>query len=93
MTATVDCEGNNVAAGTYVISRYFVRADTANNNIPALACDAATSDGTTLSGYGGPGVVLVDGVDSFQVLYGIDDGPNSKAQITGRPRPIAPLNA
>lgn len=82
MTATVDCEGNSVSAGTYVISRYFVRADTANNNVPALACDAATSNGSAVSGYGDGGVVLVDGVDSFQVLYGIDDGPNNSAQVT-----------
>lgn len=80
MDATTDCEGNNVAAGTFMIARYFVRAD---NGVAALACDAGTHNGTGgLAGYGDTGQVLLTGVDSFQVLYGIDDGANGVARVT-----------
>lgn len=80
LTDTVDCEGNSVTAGNYVVSRYFVGPDAANNNIPALMCDGASSDGTTLTGYD-TATALLDGVDSFQILYGIDDGQNGSAQV------------
>ncbi len=89
-TDTIDCEGGNVPAGRYVVSRYFIAADAANNDSPSLMCDAGSHNGTamTVSGtagdpanYGGTGTVLLAGVDSFQVLYGVDDGVNNRAQV------------
>ena len=71
MDATTDCEGNSVAAGTFMVSRYFVRLD---NGVASLACDAGTHNGVSgIAGYGDNGAVLLTGVDSFQVLYGVDD--------------------
>lgn len=90
LEATVDCEGNAVAKDRYVVARYFVRQDASNGNIPSLACDGSSHNGTTLTtaiapstaGYGDAGAVLVSGVDSFQILYGIDDGINGLAQVS-----------
>lgn len=79
MADTQDCEGNTVTAGTFMVARYFVRAD---NGDAVLACDAGTHTGTGgLTGYGDNGQVLLNGVDSFQVLYGIDDGANGTARV------------
>lgn len=86
---TVDCEGNAVAKDRYVVARYFVREDASNDNVPSLACDGSSHNGSTLAtatapstaGYDDNGVVLVSGVDSFQILYGIDDGTNGLAQV------------
>lgn len=75
MNDTVDCEGNTVAAGRFLLARYFIRVD---NGTPSLACDGGNHDGTTLDtvvgrAYGDNGAILLNGVDSFQVLYGVDD--------------------
>lgn len=75
MNDTVDCEGNTVAAGRVLVARYFIRVD---NGSPSLACDGGNHDGTTLDAvlgraYGDAGAILLNGVDSFQVLYGVDD--------------------
>lgn len=78
---TTDCEGVSVAAGRYLIARYFIRLD---NGVPSLACDGGNrnvpSPGVPSSldvaagrEYGGNGTILLSGVDSFQVLYGVDD--------------------
>lgn len=72
---TVDCEGNAVLAGRILVARYFIRLD---NGMPSLACDGGNHDGTTLDAtvgraYGDNGAILLNGVDSFQVLYGVDD--------------------
>ncbi|MDI1302154.1 MAG: PilW family protein [bacterium] len=77
---TTDCEGNLVARGDYVINRYFLRVDGGSN---ALACDGGSynAKAAVVSNYGDAGVVLVPGVDSFQVLYGLDDGVNGKASV------------
>lgn len=40
--AMSDCEGGNVAAGSRVVERYFLRADTADTNALVLACDAGS---------------------------------------------------
>lgn len=76
MVDSIDCEGNTVAAGRYVVARYFIRLD--ENNVSALACDGSSHDGAALEtasgkGYGDDGVILLSGVDSFQVQYGVDD--------------------
>lgn len=70
---TKDCEGNDVAAGSYVLARYFIRTD-ADTSSQALACDGGSRTGSSIAGLGDAGSVLVSGVDSFQVLLGIDDG-------------------
>lgn len=75
MNDTVDCEGNTVAAGNYLVARYFVRLD---NGVPSLVCDGGNHNGAALDATAGKeydkaGSVLLSGVDSFQVLYGVDD--------------------
>lgn len=72
-----DCEGNSVASGRFVVSRYFVRADTAAGSPAALACDAGFyADGAaSVSNYGDSGVVLLSTIDTFQILFGIADTP------------------
>lgn len=72
-TPGVDCEGNNYPANVYIISRYFVRTD-ADTGLSALACDASSDDKTTATNTNTAGQVIIAGVDSFQVLYGVDDG-------------------
>lgn len=73
-----DCEGNKVPKSAtdnpmYVVSRYFVRADTPSNSTAALACDAGYYEegAVAITNYGDDGVVLLSNVDSFQVQYGI----------------------
>lgn len=84
LNAIVDCEGNNVAAGRVMVARYFVRED---NGQSTLACDGGSHNGSAdLQSYGDNGAALLSGVDSFQVLYGVDDRivsgtTNSQAQI------------
>lgn len=74
MSAGVDCEGNATAADTYVVSRYFLRTDT-DTNQPALACDAGrVSAAGALTSYGDNGAVLMAGVESFSVEYGVRSG-------------------
>lgn len=83
LMATQDCEGNDVAANTYVIARYFVRADP-DTGSAALVCDSGTRVGNVISGLSTTstaGAVLVSGVDSFQILLGLDDGPNTPANV------------
>lgn len=79
LAATQDCEGNNVAAGTYVLARYFIRNDPDTGSM-ALVCDAGQRTGGTITGMSATatnaGAVLISGVDSFQVLLGLDDGDN-----------------
>lgn len=68
-----DCEGNLVTSGNYIVSRYFLRADSVSGSPSALACDAGSYNdaSTTVANFGGTGVVLLSSVDSFQVMYGI----------------------
>lgn len=85
MTGMVDCEGNSVVADRMVIERYFVRNDDITNTA-ALACDAGNwfiAGGVpTITGYGDAGQVLVAGVDSFQVLYGLDNGADGQPLVS-----------
>ncbi|MDO8268414.1 MAG: PilW family protein [Moraxellaceae bacterium] len=67
---TVDCEGNAVTAGNYVVSRYFLRADVGTNAESALACDGGWHDQSALSNVGDAGVVLLGAVENMQVLLG-----------------------
>ena len=69
-----DCEGNSVTGGRYVVSRFFLRADSASGSSAALVCDAGTYVtplDAAVTGFGGTGVVLLPTVDNFQVLYGV----------------------
>ena len=80
--AMVNCEGENVQAGDYVIQRYFVRrADAAatTGTDYGLACDAntptptatpAVAEPTTISGFGGAGELIMPRVDHFAVQLG-----------------------
>lgn len=85
MAGTVDCEGNSITADRFVIERYFVRNDDVTNT-PALACDAGNwylnAGVPVLTGYGDAGQVLVSGVDSFQVLYGLDNGIDGQPLVS-----------
>lgn len=68
---TVDCEGNAVTAGNYVVSRYFLRADVSSGSASALACDGGFHDSTAASRLGDAGVVLLGAVENLQVLLGV----------------------
>lgn len=74
-----DCEGNEItsaeiAAGDYVIQRYFIRSDD-NPNVGetkatalSLACDAGRVNATGVTGLGGNGQIIMKRVDFFHVL-------------------------
>ncbi len=72
---SVDCEGNEVlfdpGKNTYVVSRYFLRADAASGSASALACDGGSHDTTALSNIGDAGIVLLGSVENMQVQLGI----------------------
>ncbi|MDV8154857.1 MULTISPECIES: PilW family protein [Acinetobacter] len=87
----VNCEGNNVQEGDYVIQRYFLRqdpADASSGNNFALACDANTptasgvtpvANPSTISGFGDAGQVIMPRVDHFVVQLGVRDSNNRLA--------------
>ena len=54
-----DCEGSGVSDLTEVVNTYFVNSDA------ELVCQGNLT--------GGNGVVLLDGIEAFEVLYGIDE--------------------
>ena len=58
-TGAEDCEGGTLGAPGAIVNTYWV------NNNAQLVCRGSVDAGTT-------GIVIVDGVDSFQVLYGVD---------------------
>jgi len=74
-----DCEGQTIPINSedWVVERYFVRINTdspSNSSVVqdlVLACDAGrlNSQGE-LSGFGGIGTAIVEGIDQFQVLLG-----------------------
>ena len=78
-----DCEGEEIISGSsdWVIERYFVRPATGSAPAPSgtqdlvLACDAgrikSTATGSTVTGFGGNGEVIVPAIDQFQVLLGV----------------------
>lgn len=84
----VNCQGENVQEGDYVIQRYFVRRDpaaaTSGTNY-GLACDANTPTPvgtpvvlppTSITGFGDAGELIMPRVDHFTVQLGTraDDG-------------------
>jgi len=68
-----DCEGNALVSPSFVVTRYFVRADTPSGSLAALACDAGNYavGAAAVSDYGGDGIVLLSNLDSFQFFYGV----------------------
>lgn len=70
-----DCIGNAVGKNTRVEETFYVKADTNNDGEPALFCYSSNS---------GTEVALVPGVESFQLLYGVDIN-ESGAVSTYRP--------
>ncbi|HEX5276582.1 MAG TPA: PilW family protein [Fluviicoccus sp.] len=79
-----DCEGNVAPAGSVIVNRYFLRADATSGSASALACDGGSYVLATgaATGMGDQGVVLLSSVDSFQVLYGVNDGTASGCEPT-----------
>lgn len=78
-----DCEGNSVTTPRFVVTRYFVRADSLAGSDAALACDAGSYqlDATEMdksgavSTYGDNGIVLLSTIDSFQFMFGVTAFP------------------
>ncbi len=75
-----DCEGKGLTANDYVVERYFIREDTAQNdpNKPlVLACKAArytektAKTNTSLADLEGDGVVVIPRVDHFSVRLAV----------------------
>ncbi|PTQ90679.1 PilW family protein [Agitococcus lubricus] len=79
-----DCEGNNVAGGRYIVERFFLRADPLTGVASALACDAGSHDGGTLTNYGDNGVILLPAVDNFQILLGVATVGATNAAVVQR---------
>lgn len=86
---TADCEGNSISQtdideGTYIVQRYFLRADGSTSTNLALACDAGrykTSVATLpteITGYGDAGQILMRRVDHFHVLFGIKENASDE---------------
>lgn len=67
---SVDCEGDETAGGNVLIVNTYW---TQNGD---LVCQGSVDAGTT-------GLVLVSGVDSFQVLYGVDTTPGDEIALAG----------
>ncbi|SDS65449.1 type IV pilus assembly protein PilW [Halopseudomonas litoralis] len=63
---TADCQGTTSATEVEIINRYFVQGG-------ALLCSGNRSGGT---------VELLNGVESFQVLYGLDTDKNETLSVT-----------
>ncbi|KXO80229.1 pilus assembly protein PilW [Acinetobacter venetianus] len=92
--AMVNCEGENVQQGDYVIQRYFMRRANAvqtSGTDYGLACDAntPTPTGTTpvaepnsITGFGGAGELIMPRVDHFTVLLGTKNEVGNLAYYT-----------
>ncbi len=61
-----DCLGNLVTAGALVEDTLYVAADPANHNEPALWCHTNNANAAN------PTLPMVNGVESMQILYGVD---------------------
>lgn len=63
-----DCEGHAAIEGQIIYNRYFIAMDS-NPNIPALFCAGGVGAAPVT-----PGMALLRGVESFQLLYGLAEG-------------------
>lgn len=74
-----DCEGEAITSPNEVIvQRYFLRRDTNGANFDlALACDAGryanTETETTITGFNNSGQIIMQRVDQFKVLVGVQN--------------------
>lgn len=92
--AMVNCEGENVQAGDYVIQRYFIRRANATQTTGTdygLACDANTptpsgtapvAEPTTITGFGTAGELIMPRVDHFVVQLGTKNQAGNLAYYT-----------
>lgn len=90
----LDCEGSTLANGETAIERYYVRANgtggTKGTRDLALACDAGRLDTTGIlafansdnRNFGTAGQNLIDNVDQFKILLGIQRKNGNTDQIT-----------
>lgn len=71
-----DCAGITVTTNKVIINSYFVMAADANNPQPALACSSYNrTDGAWIT----QNQRLIDGIESLQILYGVNTTGNSKS--------------
>ena len=72
-----DCEGEAITSpNDVIVQRYFLRRDTNGANFDlALACDAGryanTETETTITGFNNSGQIIMQRVDQFKVLVGV----------------------
>lgn len=85
-----DCEGTEVLAGSsdWVVERYFIRAagggsTTGVRNL-SLACNAGRIDtnGVVTTSFTGNGQIIVEAVDQFKILLGIQTDVKNLTYIT-----------
>ena len=65
--SVIDCLGNGVPRDTISSNKFYIANDPANNNEPSLFCDTSTDNFATTTTK-----VLVPGVESMQILWGMD---------------------
>lgn len=74
-----DCEGEAITSpNNVIVQRYFLRRDTNGANFDlALACDAGryanTETETTITGFNNSGQIIMQRVDQFKVLVGVQN--------------------
>ena len=74
-----DCEGEAITSpNDVIVQRYFLRRDTNGANFDlALACDAGryanTETETTITGFNNSGQIIMQRVDQFKVLVGVQN--------------------
>lgn len=74
-----DCEGEAITSpNDVIVQRYFLRRDTNGANFDlALACDAGryanTETATTITGFNNSGQIIMQRVDQFKVLVGVQN--------------------
>ena len=74
-----DCEGEAITSpNDLIVQRYFLRRDTNGANFDlALACDAGryanTETETTITGFNNSGQIIMQRVDQFKVLVGVQN--------------------
>jgi type IV pilus assembly protein PilW len=76
-----DCDGDTSVMRTWIVNSYQLTADgnlVCVGSLPPASSAAMAEDVSDLSN----GVVLLTGVDSFQVLYGVDDNEDGVAAVS-----------
>ncbi|GAA0800596.1 PilW family protein [Psychrobacter piscatorii] len=85
-----DCEGTEVLASSndWVVERYFIRATDSSSTTGvrslSLACDAGRIDntGVVTTPFSGNGQIIVEAVDQFKILLGIQTDAKNLTYIT-----------